>query len=302
MGIAGYGYVLLAAALWALIGPLARFCLDGGISPLEIAFWRAAFGTLFYALHAGRFGLWRAAPLHVSYFAAFGLVGVALFFASYQLAVREGGAALASILLYTAPAWVAVLSRLLLHEPLTRRKLTALGVAMTGAALTCVSGGGLKGGTSMAGILYGLLSGFTYSLHYIFSAHWMRTYAPVTLYLYCLPAGALAMLPWVYFAPKTLQLWGLLVLMGLTTTYGAYWAYCEGVRRLAPTRVAVVANLEPVLAGVLAFWWWDELFPPTGWIGSALVLCAVLLIVLDRSGGDVPADKANAQKITSSAT
>lgn len=282
--MAGYGFVLLAAALWALIGPLARFCLAEGVTPLEIAMWRAWFGTLFFGLHALRSGLWRAEPAHAAGFTAFGIVGVGVFFGAYQYAVREGGAALASVLLYTAPAWVALLSRLVLREPLSRRKLLALAVAMAGAALTCLSGGGLPGGTSTAGIFAGLLAGFTYSLHYIFSAHWMPRYSPVTLYLYCLPAGALALMPFTALAPKSLTTWGLLVALGLLTTYCAYLAYCEGVRRLAPTRAAVVANMEPVLAALLAFWWWGEIFPPAGWAGAALVLTAVFLIVIDKGG------------------
>lgn len=281
MAYAGYGFVLLAAALWALIGPLARFCLADGLDPLEIAFWRAGFGTLCFALHAARHGSWRAAPRHVAHFAAFGVIGVGVFFASYQVAVREGGAALAAILLYTAPAWVALLSRIVLHETLTPRKLAALGIAMCGAFLTCLSGGGLEGGASMAGIAFGLMAGFTYSLHYIFSAHWIKQYTSVTLYLYCLPAGALALLPFMQISAKTPAAWATLFGLGLLTTYCAYLAYCEGIRRLAPTRAAVVANLEPVLAALLAFWWWDELFPAVGWCGAALVLGAVLLIVLD---------------------
>ncbi len=273
MPLAGYGFVLLAAGLWALIGPLARYCLAEGVTPLEIAFWRAH-------------GLWRAPARDAAAFAAFGLVGVALFFGSYQLAVREGGAALASILLYTAPAWVALLSRLCFAEPLTRAKLAALGLAMAGAFLICRSGGGLQGGTSAAGIGFGLLAGFTYSLHYVFSRHFLRRHSPVTMYLFCLPVGALALLPFVDFAPKGPLAWSLLVLgMGLVTTYGAYLAYCEGMRRLSPTRVAVVANFEPVLAALLAYWLWDELFPPSGWVGAGLVIAAVFCVVLDGARG-----------------
>ncbi len=286
MPLAGYGFVLLAAGLWALIGPLARYCLAEGVTPLEIAFWRAAFGALFFGLHAARHGLWRAPARDAAAFAAFGLVGVALFFGSYQLAVREGGAALASILLYTAPAWVALLSRLCFAEPLTRAKLAALGLAMAGAFLICRSGGGLQGGASAAGIGFGLLAGFTYSLHYVFSRHFLRRHSPVTMYLFCLPVGALALLPFVDFAPKGPLAWSLLVLgMGLVTTYGAYLAYCEGMRRLSPTRVAVVANFEPVLAALLAYWLWDELFPPSGWVGAGLVIAAVFCVVLDGARG-----------------
>ena len=38
-----------------------------------------------------------------------GIAGVSIFYGSYQLAVKAGGASLASVLLYTAPAFVALL-------------------------------------------------------------------------------------------------------------------------------------------------------------------------------------------------
>lgn len=39
----------------------------------------------------------------------FSVTGVTLFYGSYQMAIRTGGAAVASVLLYTAPAWGALL-------------------------------------------------------------------------------------------------------------------------------------------------------------------------------------------------
>jgi DME family drug/metabolite transporter len=43
----------------------------------------------------------------------------------------------------------------------------------------------------------------------------------------------------------------------------------------------VAATIEPVVAAVLAYFWWDETFTPLGYAGSALILAAVLLTVRD---------------------
>lgn len=53
----------------------------------------------------------------------FGLVGISLFYGAYQLAIESGGAALAAVLLYTAPAIVALLSWLFPREPMDATKL-----------------------------------------------------------------------------------------------------------------------------------------------------------------------------------
>ena len=38
----GYLYVLAAAVLWSLIGPFSKICMEEGLAPLEVAFWRGA--------------------------------------------------------------------------------------------------------------------------------------------------------------------------------------------------------------------------------------------------------------------
>lgn len=275
----GFLFVILAAVLWALIGPLGRIAMSEGLNPLEVAFWRAFFGGAFFWLHALPRGLHRVPLRAGSAFTLFGIVGIALLFFSYLVAVEQAGVSLAAILLYTAPAWVAFLSRMIFREFLSGRKLLALALSMAGAALACASGGGLPQGSSMLGIGAGLLSGFCYSLHYIFSRHYLSEFSSVSLYCWCLPAGALCLLPFIHFAAKTPLAWVVLVVMGLLSTYGAYWAYCEAIKRLPPTLVAILATLEPVLAGIMAWGIWGELFSGTGWLGAGLVLSAVLLVV-----------------------
>ncbi|MGE4298193.1 MAG: DMT family transporter [Desulfovibrionaceae bacterium] len=272
----GYLCVFMAALLWGLIGPVAKFAFAAGAEPLEVAFWRAAFGALFFGVHCIATGAYKARPRDAGVFAMFGVVGVAVFFGSYQVAVKEGGAALASILLYTAPAWVAILSRLVFGEVLSAGKLAALVTAMAGAALVSLgSGGGLPHGTSAWGVFFGMVSGFTYALHYIFGKKYLGSYSAATLYFYILPVGAVCMLPWVHFQPRPVGMWLVFVFMGLFTTYGAYMFYCAALKRLAATRVAVVANLEPVIAAVMAFVWWGEYFSLVGYLGGALVLAGV---------------------------
>lgn len=286
----GFFFIFLAAVLWALIGPLGRIAMSEGLSPLEVAFWRAFFGAAFFWLHAFPQRLYHVPARAVFAFALFGVVGIAWLFFAYLVAVEQAGVGLAAILLYTAPAWVAFLSRMIFGEALSGRKLLALALAMAGAALACASGGGLPQGASMLGIGAGLLSGFCYSLHYIFSRHYLRDFSSVSLYCWCLPAGALCLLPFVGFASKTPLAWLALLLMGLLSTYGAYWAYCEAIKRLPPTLVAISATLEPVLAGLMAWGVWGELLTGTGWLGAGFVLAAVLLVVGTRdSASEEPA-------------
>lgn len=278
--LAGYLYVLAAASMWALLGPVAKFGLAAGMTPLELGFWRATCGAVLFGLHARRHNLMRVRPADLPVFLLFGVFGVALFFGAYQLAIQGAGAALASILLYTAPAWVAVMSRIVFGETITRVKMAALTLAICGTALVCLSGD-INGTVTFGGILFGLISGFTYALHYIFGKTYLGNYSSVTLYMWSLPVGALCLLPWVTFTNAGATGLAVILVQGVVCTYGAYYAYCEGLKRLESTRVAIIANIEPVMAAMLALWWWDELLAPVGYLGGALVLVAVLGIIFD---------------------
>lgn len=282
MQIKGYLYVTLAAVLWALIGPVSRFAFEVGMPPLEVAFWRSCLAWVLFAAQARSMGQMRVARADLPAVLAFGVAGIAGLFGSYALAVRAGGAALASVLLYTAPAWVAVMSRLWLGEKLGSAKVAAVALTILGVAGISLgpdwSGGQ---GFSAAAIFFGLLSGITYALYYIFGKRYLGRYSTPTLFLYALPVGALVMTPFFSFGTHPLQAWIAVAILAFVCTYLAYSIYYAGLKHLEATRASVVATLEPLVASLLAFFLWNETFTPLGYIGATLILLAVLLTVVE---------------------
>src|SRR5690606_19471774 len=104
-------FVLAAAVLWGLIGIQSAELLAAGLGPYEIAFWRAIIASVLFAAHASVTGGLRVPRgRDIPVLGMFALVGVTLFYSAYNLAVEAGGVSLAAILLYTAPAIVAVLA------------------------------------------------------------------------------------------------------------------------------------------------------------------------------------------------
>jgi len=216
--------------------------------------------------------------------AGFGVICIASFYGVYQMAINEGGAALASVLMYTAPAWVALLAWWFLGEGMSPLKLAAVVATLAGVA--CVSG--IVGGGAASGIiatpraiLFGLLSGLTYAMYYIFGKGRLKRYSTPVLFLHSLPLGAVLLFPFVEFSAKTPGAWVAIVTVSLFSTWGAYSAYYAGLRHLEATRASVVATLEPVVAAVVAFAWWGERFTASGIIGAGLILGAVILVVWD---------------------
>ena len=191
----GYLYVLAAAVLWSLIGPFSKICMEEGLAPLEVAFWRALLGGICFFAQTGICGGARIPVKHAMFFCLFGVLSISVFFSSLQISIQLSGAAMAMVLLYTAPAWVAVFSRILFHESFSSRKGIALALALFGTALVCFSGGSLNAEPSVLGIVCGLISGLCYASHFPFYVWWQPRYSTATLYAYMLLGGALALFP-----------------------------------------------------------------------------------------------------------
>jgi drug/metabolite transporter (DMT)-like permease len=273
----------MAATMWGLIGPISKFPMEQGLSPIENAFWRAAIGWIFFAAHAYRKSSLKIEKKDLLPVLVFGVTGVTIFYGAYQLAVRDVGAALASVLLYTAPAWVALMSWLFLGEKMGCSKVIAL--IMTVCGVVCVSMGPQLFGNATTikftwfGIICGLTSGFTYALYYIFGKTFLTRYSTPTVFLYALPVGAVLLLPFFEFHHKTSGSWACLIALALVCTYGANSVYYAGLKYLEATSAAVIATFEPVIAAILAWLWWQEKFDWTGYLGSMLILGAVMIIV-----------------------
>lgn len=269
--------ILTAAVLWGLLGILGKQAQQTGVGPLEVAFWRAILAGGLFALHAllTRAAFPKGRDLWIT--ALFGVVGVSLFYGAYQLAVRAGGASLASVLLYTSPAFVALMGWAFLKERLGPRELLAVGGTLGGVALISLGGGQGVTVTPLA-LLWGLVSGFTYSLYYLYGKGFFGRYSPAALFAVALPVGALGLLPFVQFVPKTGGAWLSLSGLALLCTYLAYLAYSAGLRFLPATRASVIASLEPVVAALLAAWLFGERLSALALAGAALVVGAALLL------------------------
>ena len=163
------GSILLAAALWGVIGFWNRRLLSGGLSPTGIVTVRNFGGmALLCAVFAVKDrSVFRVKKEHLKYFFGTGVVSVMLFTVCYFTCQKLCSLAVASILLYTAPSFVVVLSAVLWHEAVTGRKLLALILTLLGCALVCGVFSGEVTVTAV-GLLLGLGAGFFYALYSIF--------------------------------------------------------------------------------------------------------------------------------------
>lgn len=274
-----------AAALWGSLGVFGKVLYGAGLSPLEVASVRAAIGCVGLGLWlARRPARLRIAWRDVPFFALFGLVGIALFYGLYLLAIERTTVAIAAALLYTAPAFVAGLSRLFRIERLGPGRWLALGLVLvgaflvTGAARSVVAGGTV---VSPEAIGFGLGAALTYALFTLFGKRALGRYDPLRTVFWSFAFGtlflALAEPPWraVASAPQALPA---LVLMGVGPTIGAYLLYLGGLRHLPATAASMLATAEPVVAALLGVGWLGESLTADRAVGIGLIVVAAAIL------------------------
>ena len=253
--------ILLAAVLWGIIGLWNRELMASGFTPTDIVLVRNFGGmVLLSALFAVKNRrVFRVEREHLKYFFGTGVVSILLFTLCYFTCQKLCSLAVASVLLYTAPSFVVVLSAILWREPITRKKLLALVLTMVGCACVC----GLFSDTltvTISGVLLGLGAGFFYALYSIFGRYALAHYDSMTVTVWTfLFAGVVSLVlvnperMAVLFSPKVWLL--TLALVGFSTVL-PYLFYTKGLSQVESGRASIMASLEPVVAaltGVLVF-------------------------------------------------
>lgn len=272
----GYGLVVVAALLWALIGLFSRELLDDGVGALEIGFWRAAVGGTLFVVHgAVRRELRKPAGGDGIALVAFAVVGVTVFFVALPKAVETGGVSLAWVLLYTAPGFVLIAAPVVLREVVTARKVVLAAATMVGVVLVA-AGGGEGVHISASSVGWGLLAGASYSSYYLLGKRLLDRLSPVALGALVLPIGAVGLVASVEPGGRSAGTWALLVGIGAVSTYLPNLAYYSGLERVESSRAVVVATIEPVAAFAIAAAVYDERLGALALLGGGLILVAAV--------------------------
>ena len=274
-----------AASIWGTLGYFAKLLYAEGVSFEALVAFRAVVGwaavLMFVSLTQG-LGSLRVTRRDVVFLAPLGLVGIGAFYLLYFFTVRESAVGTASILLYSSPAFVTLLAWAFLGEPLGVLRFVALGLTFAGIGLVVGAYDPEALEVAPFVLLTGLLSGLTYGLYSIFGKPVAGHLGPTVILSYALGFGAVLL---VAFALPTLDtlvglpLWcyGLLLMLAVVHTTLAFALYTFGLRRLEAGRAAIVATVEPVVAGALGIFLLGEELTALKVLGAILVLSGAAL-------------------------
>ena len=282
-------YIIVAAALWGLIGLFVKLIAGQGFDAMQIVALRAVASAVCITLVLCYKGLgnllirWQDCWL----FVGTGILSLTFFNYCYFNCIQSSSLAVAALLLYTAPIFVMLMSLVLFGESFDRYKGLALVCTFIGCA--CVTGAFSSGLTlTVSGLVYGLGSGFGYALYSIFGKYAVQRYSSLTITAYTFYFAALAAVPLAGFTAaeisriNTMTIVGALGL-GLVCAVVPYLLYTKGLEKVEPGRASILATIEPFVAagvGVLVF---VEPLTFSKVIGMGLIFLAIVILNMKKT-------------------
>ena len=281
----GYLYVILAAVLWGVSGSAAKFLFNSGVSPFQLVQLRltiTALGLLFW-LSLRNPALFRIARRDIWYFALLGTAGVGACQFTYLYAISKINVAAAILLQYLAPSLIALHAVVITRDRLSLATVMALAGATAGCYLVVGAYNLELLSMNLTGVVSGILSAVAFAWYSIHGEYGMRRYSPWTVLFYAILFAAMA---WnllhppleAFFHRYTAIEWGWILYIGVMGTLLPFSLYLEGVNLIRSTRASITAILEPITAGVIAFFFLNERMHTLQILGGFLVIASIILL------------------------
>ena len=282
-----YALIMLSGILWGTIGLFVKVLDAKGSTSEYTTFMRMFFAfLLLFVITLAKEGIasFRIGRNTLISCALLGFMSMSLNNLCYTNAVNRLGMSLAAAILYMAPIFTSIQSKLLFHERIGRNKLIALAFNVIGCVLAATGGRLSLEGVSAAGLLFGIGAAFAYSTQNIFGRLATDEASPfvVATYNFFFAAAFTLVVARPFstisdpFDPQLL-IW--VLLFGLIPTTIAYLLYFAGIQGLTETsKVPVFCSLELVVATVLGGVLFNENLPPASLAGTAMILISIMLM------------------------
>lgn len=274
----GAGFALVAAGCFGFVTPLARYAYEFGTNPATAALVRITVGAVVAVGVALVLGRGRKLP-RTAFLPVVGVtacLGLAAIF--YLSAVAFVPVSLAVLLFYLYPLMVAAYATLFQGRPLGLLRMSAFIIAFGGLAIAFAPS---VSGLDWLGVLLGVVSAVLLAGLFLFSEAALRHADVVTVTLYsnvgCVPIVVVGVLllggP---EGPSTHAGWAALLASGILFGAGMFLNFAA-IAFAGSTRTAMVFNIEPVIAMVVATSLLGESLSAIQYAGAALVIFALAM-------------------------
>jgi len=205
---------------------------------------------------------------------------LAIHWVTFFEAVRVSSVAIGLLGYATFPLFVLVLERLMLGRPFSRDRV-ATAILVVAGLIVLVPAFSVHDST-VQGLGWGLVSGFTFALLALRSRAFAGVYTPTEIAFWQNAFAAVVLVPFAWLsrdaiATLTLHDAALVVVLGVVCTALAHTLFISSLHRVSAHAASIVAALEPVYGIALAAWLLGESPGPRTLAGAALIVAAAII-------------------------
>lgn len=214
-----------------------------------------------------------------NYAALLGLGAIlALHWWSFFYAIQVSTVAVGLVTFSTFPVFTALLEPLYFKEPFRTRPLLLAALTFLGVVLVVPEYRWEN--QIFQGAVWGVVSGFTFSILSILNRAYVRRYSSFVIAFYQDLGASLVLLPlllWTDVSVSTTDFW-LLVLLGVVFTALSHGLFINGLRSVNAASASIIGSLEPVYGIVGALLLLGEV-PSMRTIVGGLIILGVSVVV-----------------------
>ena len=291
----------LAAIMFASNGIASKLLLNDYISACRLAQVRSILTFTILAAYIA----WRAPKTlritkrEVPRLAALGAIGIAAVNGAYFLAISRMHVSIALLIEFTAPVWIVLYLRYVRKKHVPNEMWAALFLALLGLAFVAQVWQGLT--LDGIGVLAALGAAFALAFFFLagegITAH--RDIQSVTMWGFGFAAltWSLLMPIWTFpFDVFTVSIplegaldgysapgWVLILYVVLIGTVVPYLFTLNGLRNLSASTTSAFGMLEPIFAGAVAWFWFNESWTVLQLCGGVIVIAGIYMADRARS-------------------
>lgn len=268
----------IAVLLFGLVGLFAKVvALPAIILVLGRTFFSSAFLGVYLAVKRQKFALKTRGDYVLIVFA--GII-LAVHWTSFMQSIQVSTVAVGTLTLATFPLFSAVLEPLLFHERMRVSDILCALVMLGGVA--CIVDDFSLEGSMAQGVLWGLLSAFTYALLSLANRKFSSGYPASLVSFYEQATATIVLLPALFVLKPSFTLLdiGMLAIMGVVFTAIAHTLFIGGLRTVKVRTAGIITGLESVYGVVAALLFLGEIPGIREVVGGAVILAVALYSTL----------------------
>ncbi|MGH4139515.1 DMT family transporter [Clostridium sp.] len=209
------------------------------------------------------------------YLAIMGLI-LAIHWCAFFKSIQVSTVAIGLLIFSTFPVFVTFLEPYFFKEKIVKRDIVIAIITLLGVALVVPK---FKLGNNLTqGVLWGILSGFTYAVLSMLNRKYVKEYSSVVIAFYEQFVATLVLIPFLFlikpvFKPRDIIL---LVLLGVVFTAISHTLFINGLKNVKTQTAGIISSLEPVYGIFFALLIIGEVPTTREILGGIIILGAAL--------------------------